>query len=206
VYCYLSDNSGTPLNSDGQAVSSPQEAYIFDSYDYGKRNETVIRLGQAYDVQAEVFDNTTFVGSYGDMQAWTSSETVTVTPSKEVPNQTVYFAYTLQNGTLTIQKSGDLLPDETALFVITDKNGNISYETIQGSGSKTLKGLTLGEEYTVTEMTDWSWKYELESDNPQQIRITSGKNIVAFENKGGSSYLTDESFASNVFNPIEMSA
>lgn len=206
VYCYLSDNSGTPLNNDGQAVSSPQEAYIFDSYDYGKRNETVIRLGQAYDVQAEIFDNTNFIGSYGDMQAWTSSQTVTVTPSKEVPNQTVYFAYTLQNGTLTIQKSGDLLPDETALFMIADTNGNISYETIQGSGSKTLKGLTLGEEYTVTEMTDWSWKYELKSSNPQRIRISNGKNIAAFENKGSSSYLTDESFASNVFNPIEMSA
>lgn len=121
-------------------------------------------------------------------------------------SNTVYFAYMLQNGTLTIEKSGDLLDDETALFRITDSSGNTDYEAIQGSGSKTITGLTVDDAYIVEEMTDWVWRYKVQEESPQSVLICREESRVSFMDTGNDNYLTDESFASNIFKQIEVSA
>ena len=105
----------------------------------------------------------------------------------------------MNSGTLTIEKTGDVLDNESSVFKIEGSDGSIFYETIQGSGSKVFDNLEVGTEYTVTEITDWSWKYELEGENPKTVCIGVNGNTINFENKGTSGYLSYESIVSNKF-------
>ena len=66
---------------------------------------------------------------------------------------------------LTIKKDGwkSADPNQTFLFRVTgeDADGkpiNLTV-TVHGNGSVTIYGLVIGNEYTVTELTDWSWRY-----------------------------------------------
>ena len=77
-----------------------------------------------------------------------------------------HFTITVITGTLTITKNvTDALLGESFLFTIgvdTDSNGTTEYtfrEVIQGNGSKNITGLPAGT-YTVTEDTNWSWRYQ----------------------------------------------
>ena len=201
VVCYLSDKSGNPLNADGQSVESVNQSLIFKQYDYIQNNDNKLPLGKSYTIYApNDIENTVFVGSYTDKPPIESDIAVNVSLTSDSPKHTVYFAYSMNNGSFVLTKTGDLLDDESSIFKIEGSDGSVSYETIQGTGSKTFKNLTVGVTYTVTEITDWSWKYELKSENPQTVCISSSKeSTVSFENKGSTKYLTDESFASNVF-------
>ena len=72
---------------------------------------------------------------------------------------------------------------------------------INGNGSVTIKGLKVGE-YTVTEVTSWSWRYAPENNASAQQKITldpTGKNEVTFKNTrtknnwlGGDAYKKNE--------------
>lgn len=201
VVCYLSDSGGNPLNSDGQAVETPEQAVILKQYDFIQSNSNKLPLENSYSIVAPSdIKNTIFIGSYTDKPPIESDRTVSVSLTADSPEHTVYFAYSMNNGTLVLTKTGDLLDDESSVFRIEGSDGSVSYETVQGTGSKTFKNLTVGVSYTVTEITDWSWKYELKSENPQTVCINPSKeSTVSFENKGSTKWLTDESFASNVF-------
>ena len=202
VVCYLSDSGGNPLNSDGKAVATPEQALILKQYDFTQNNSSKLPLGKSYMVYApNNIKDTIFVGSYTDKPPVKSENTVSVNLTADSPKHTVYFAYSMNNGTLVLTKTGDLFDDESSIFRIEGSDGSVSYETIQGTDSKTFKNLTVGVSYTVTEITDWSWKYELKSENPQTVCINPSKeSTVSFENKGSTKWLTDENFASNVFN------
>lgn len=202
VVCYLSDSGGNPLDSDGKSVATPEQALILKQYYFTQNNSSKLPLDKSYTVYApNNIENTIFVGSYTDKPPVKSENTVSVNLTADSPKHTVYFAYSMNNGTLVLTKTGDLLDDESSIFRIEGSDGSVSYETIQGADSKTFKNLTVGVSYTVTEITDWSWKYELKSENPQTVCINPSKeSTVSFENKGGTKWLTDESFVSNVFN------
>lgn len=113
-------------------------------------------------------------------------------------------------GTITIQKTvtvpqgmGTMDQHQTFLFKIIRTDGNVteeSYEYITGNGSKTISGLKKGT-YEITEMTDWSWRYQPAKDsktvtlgrgaNPEDDFITTGS--VTFKNeKNNDSWLGDE--------------
>ena len=201
VVCYLSDNSGNPLGSDGQAVEDLSQALILKRYDYVGDNGNKLPLESSYTVFApDDIKNTTFVGSYADKPPIISQNKISVSLTADSPKHTVYFAYSMNNGSLVLTKTGDLLKDESSIFKIEGSDGSVTYETIQGTGSRTFKNLTVGVSYTVTELTDWSWKYELNSENQQTVCISPSTAVtVSFENKGSTNWLTDESFASNIF-------
>ncbi|MDD6488780.1 MAG: VWA domain-containing protein [Clostridia bacterium] len=202
VVCYLSDNNGNPIDSDGKTVSAPEQALILKQYDFMQNNSNKLSLNKSYTLYApNDIDNTIFIGSYTDKPPIKAENTVSVNLTVSSLKHTVYFAYSMNNGTFVLTKTGDLLADESSVFRIEGSDGSVSYETIQGTGSKTFKNLTVGITYTITEITDWSWKYETTGENPQTVCIKSSKeSTVSFENKGGTKWLTDESFASNVFN------
>ncbi len=73
---------------------------------------------------------------------------------------------------LTIEKQGYNVVDEkqTFLFQVTGENVDLTV-TVHGNGSATINGLKVGGEYTVTELTDWSWRY---ADTPDWTFITDG--------------------------------
>lgn len=202
VVCYLSDNSGNPLDSDGKPVATPEQALILKQYDFTQNDINRLPLDKLYTLYApDNIKNAVFVGSYTDKPPVKSDTEVSVSLTTDNPKHTVYFAYSMNNGTLVLTKTGDLLDDESSVFKIEGSDGSVSYETVQGTGSKKFRNLTVGITYTVTEITDWSWKYELKSQNPQTVCIKPSKeSTVSFENKGGTKWLTDESFASNIFN------
>lgn len=67
---------------------------------------------------------------------------------------------------LTIKKTGaaDIDVNQSFLFTVTGKDAdgkdiNLTV-TVHGNGSTIIDGLVIGNEYTITEKTDWSWRYK----------------------------------------------
>ena len=97
---------------------------------------------------------------------------------------TYYAKFELNVFDLTITKSGTAAIDENQSFIfeVTGPNGYTNTVTIQGDDSVTIQDLTVGE-YTVTEKTSWSWRYQ--PDGPHTItadNIQNGAASVTVEN------------------------
>ena len=87
---------------------------------------------------------------------------------------------------------------------MTDSNGNfIQKVVINGNGSVTIKGLTIGT-YFVTEDTGWSWRYSPEGGNVKRIALDpTGKNNVGFtNNRSNDKWLDGNAYCKNVFGTI----
>ena len=123
--------------------------------------------------------------------SWVNAETKELTPQKEVIGQndkgqdvlgykaaTYYAKFDLDVFDLTITKSGTAAIDENQSFIfeVTGPNGYTNTVTIQGDRSVTIKDLTVGE-YTVTEKTSWSWRYQ--PDGPHIITADNIQNGAA---------------------------
>ncbi len=87
---------------------------------------------------------------------------------------------------LTIRKTGCDAVDENQafLFRITGAGGFTLDVTVTGNGAVTVRNLLEGE-YTVTELTDWSWRYEPEANS---VRIShedavDGRAETVFSNR-----------------------
>ena len=73
---------------------------------------------------------------------------------------------------------------------------------IVGAGSRTIVGLPVGT-YTVSEDTNWSWRYMLEesTNNPAVLSAESSTATVTMTNRLNNEFwLSDEAVAKNVFN------
>ncbi|MDD6143835.1 MAG: InlB B-repeat-containing protein [bacterium] len=94
------------------------------------------------------------------------------------------FEYNLTS--LTIVKDGyaetaSIDPNQTFIFKVTGGDlGDGIMVSIDGDGSKTISGLTVGETYTVTEMESWSWRYD--SDSSKSITLQPTGNTVTINN------------------------
>lgn len=80
---------------------------------------------------------------------------------------TTYYAKFEYNLTsLTITKTGwdSVDPNQTFIFNIRGEADGVNIDvTVHGNGSVTVYGLTVNQLYTITEKTDWSWRYNVES-------------------------------------------
>ena len=74
--------------------------------------------------------------------------------------QTIRVLYLPAYTSLTIIKNGadDLDRNKTFLFRVTGEGVDVTV-TVHGNSSVTIDGLTIGASYTVTEITEWSWRY-----------------------------------------------
>lgn len=116
---------------------------------------------------------------------------------------------------LTITKTGAAAIDtnQTFLFRITG-NGLDMMVSIHGNESVTICGLTVGVQYTVTEITDWSWRYSpsvattlvnTPVDNGATVTLTddAAANTMTFNNSRNNPYWLDgDSFAVNIFGSV----
>lgn len=93
---------------------------------------------------------------------------------------------------------------QTFVFDIKGKAGTPSKDidltiTIHGSGEMTIKDLPIGE-YTITEQTNWSWRYEPDAQT-QTITLVFGEdNEVEFVNsRTEDKWLDGDSYCVNIF-------
>ena len=104
--------------------------------------------------------------------------------------------------TLTITKEGmqDIDAGQSFLFKVTGDGlptGGLLI-AINGNGSETISGLTVGQTYTVTEVESWSWRYTAES---KSVTLGASDNVVKIKNEREKQYWLDgDCYAQNVFN------
>ena len=96
-----------------------------------------------------------------------------------------HFTIHIKSFDLTITKTveGEVLDNQTFVFTV-QRNDSIDAPievVIKGANSKTIKGLPSGT-YTVTEKTDWSWRYNAEGGNQQTVTPNDTTAEVTFNN------------------------
>ena len=90
-------------------------------------------------------------------------ETNKLTPQKRESGEhyewTYYAKFAYDVFDLTVSKSGADAVDENQTFIFLISGEGVEMEVVvHGNSSVTVKGLKVGT-YTVTELTDWSWRY-----------------------------------------------
>ena len=150
-------------------------------------------------------DTYKFVGWYSDEAC--ENETLVSSDAKYVPTKsgtlwpasTTYYAkFDWNVADLTITKTGakDIDKNQSFIFHVTGE-GKDMYVTVQGNGSVTIKGLTVGT-YKVEEVTSWSWRYEPDQGS-KNVEVKGGQpNEVTFNNsRTNGSWLSGDSYAIN---------
>lgn len=150
----------------------------------------------------------------GAVDATTNKLTPQKRPSDNCHFAATYYAKFEYNlTTLTITKSGaavnadgtGLDAGQSFLFKVTGAglpDGGLLI-AINGNGSETISGLTVGQEYTVTEETDWSWRYT-PTNNGQKITLAAnGNNEVKINNRRDEDqWLDGDCYAENNFGAV----
>ena len=125
--------------------------------------------------------------------------------SSDAAQNTIVFVYDPTLTTLTIQKSGWNTVDENQTFLFhikgkdeSTKNINLTV-TVHGNGKTTITDLPIGS-YTVTEKSDWSWRYKPNGGESQDITIGAAGAVLPFvNNRTNEKWLNGDSFKINHF-------
>lgn len=193
-------------------VVGPAGCGTLDNY---QENDLKVNTGTAAGSMPTAASGYKFVGWFKDEgctepveASWIANNKLTPEKTKDLGDgvkgyeaATYYAKFELDVFDLTIQKEGcaEIDENQSFLFRITGPNGFSMEVTVQGNGSKTIKGLQMGE-YTVTEVESWSWRYKCQN-NGQIVKpedVVNGKAEVTFTNKRDFvSWLNGCAFADN---------
>ena len=112
------------------------------------------------------------------------------------------FEYDVADLTITKQGCENIDENQSFLFDVTGPNGYSTRVVINGNGSVIIKGLKIGE-YTVKEVTSWSWRYTT-SNNSKKITLKpTENNTVTFENnRSKDKWLGGDAYKQNIFKNI----
>ena len=122
---------------------------------------------------------------------------------------------------LTIQKAGyseyeNVDPNQTFLFRVEGEGVDLIV-TVHGKNPTTINGLKVGSQYKVTELTDWSWRYEFSNwvfvsndaagangiENAAAVTLGTDGNEITFTNtREVDEWLDGDSWCNNIFNRI----
>ena len=118
---------------------------------------------------------------------------------------TYYAKFEYNLTTLTITKSGMQGIDNGQSFLFRVKGYGLPESglliAINENGSETISGLTVGKEYKVTEVSNWSWRYT-PTQTPSEITLSANaaNNVVTITNKRDKQqWLDGDCYAENVF-------
>lgn len=180
-----------------------------------------VLTGTAQGSTATANKNFRFVGWYKDEGCTQAVDTDWVRDSKLTPGKTknygtaekpvmgyeaaTYYAkFEYDVADLTITKKGckEIDENQSFLFDVTGPDGYSKRVVVKGNGSVTIKGLKIGE-YTVEEVTSWSWRYTT-SNNPQTITLQPVvPNKVIFVNaRSNDKWLGGDAYKQNIFKNI----
>ncbi len=173
-----------------------------------------------------------FVGWYSDRDctipvdsSWIDSSTGKILPQKNADGlyeEKIYYAKFERSLTsLTIKKQGynSIDVNQTFIFDIKGASGTATADieltvTVHGDGEITITDLPIGK-YTITEHTNWSWRYIPESwefttngdtdkkgsTDKAEIELGANGNIITFTNKRTNIYWLDGDYSDvNIFN------
>ena len=170
-------------------------------------SETVKVLnGVAKGSTATATENFRFVGWFSD-DACTKKigENGTYVPAKSTDTWTdaTYYAKfepALADLTITKTVAQDIDENQSFIFDVTGPNGFVMTVVINGNSSVTIKDLPIAK-YTVTERTNWSWRYTPKDAKIEKTLIAdSAQNVVVFENtRSDIFWLSGDSFNENQF-------
>lgn len=125
--------------------------------------------------------------------------------SSDAEQNVIVFIYDPTLTTLTIRKTGRAAIDEgqTFLFTVRGTDGNTRdvelTVTVHGNGKTTVAELPVGS-YTVTEMTDWSWRYTPEGGAAQTVTASADGAELTFANgRTEEKWLDGGAFTVNLF-------
>lgn len=178
-------------------VVGPTGCGTLDNY---QETQLKVTTGKARGSAPTAAEGFKFVGWYKDKDCTQAVDDAWVAESKLTPGKTknygtdeksvmgyeaaTYYAkfeYDVADLTITKQGCANIDEKQSFLFDVTDPDGRSQRVVINGNGSVTIKGLKIGE-YTVKEVTSWSWRYTT-SNNPRTITLQpAGPNEVTFEN------------------------
>ena len=102
---------------------------------------------------------------------------------------------------LTITKKGWQSIDENQTFIFDVTGGPNDFEitvTINGNDSVTIKDLPIGT-YTVTERTDWSWRYTPKNGNVRTVNLAEANEAVFENQRTGIYWLSGDNLKENQF-------
>ena len=144
-------------------------------------------------------------------------ETNKVTPQKSIPLNgvmgyaaaTYYAKFEYDVAELTITKQGWDTIDENQSFLFTVKiwaqDGTEEFVltrfkvAIQGNGSVTIKGIPAGVHYTITEDSNWSWRYNAKEETGV---LNPGSNSVTITNRrSNGKWLGGDAYCQNCLKP-----
>lgn len=162
-----------------------------------------------------------FVGWYKDKdctqpvdEAWIENNRITPQKTADLGNGTMgyeaatyYAKFEYDVADLTINKQGWQAIDENQSFIfdVTGPNGYYKRVVIQGSGSVTIKGLKVGT-YSVTEVTDWSWRYKTADGTANsiehEIKPKDGFVFDFTNSRENGKWLGGDAYSKNVFGTV----
>lgn len=148
-----------------------------------------------------------FVGWYSDAECTQSvdsswvDENNKLTPVKagDAWTDTTYYAKFEYNLTdLKITKKATPY-DANDMFIFTVKHGNevVAKVALKAGESVTIKDLTVGETYTVTEDTSWSWRYSPDSATHSITLQPSNNKVTVTNTLDNNNWLGASSYAIN---------
>ena len=156
-----------------------------------------------------------FVGWYKDQNCtqlvdadWVVESKLTPKKTKDLGNNvkgyeaaTYYAKFEYDVADLIITKQGCENIDENQSFIfdVTGPNGYSKRVVINGNSSVTIKGLKIGT-YTITEVTNWSWRYTADNDSQNIDLKPAVTNEVTFVNtRSNHKWLGGDAYSKNVF-------
>ena len=109
------------------------------------------------------------------------------------------FEYDVADLTITKQGWEGIDEGQSFIFDVTGPNGYSKRVVVNGNGSVIIKGLKIGT-YTVTEVTNWSWRYTADSSS-QSIELKPAmSNTVNFTNtRSNHKWLGGDAYSQNIF-------
>ena len=142
-----------------------------------------------------------FLGWYSDENCTTLVTEDTyyqpATPTGGWTEDLVFYAkFNTVTTTLTISKSG-MADGEGAIFTVTGPDGFSVTVAVPNGGSVTIGGVKVGATYTVTEQTDWSWRYSDASRQTDALAVSGNECSVTNTSNGKNRWLSGSAIAVN---------
>ncbi len=193
-------------------VVGPDGCGTLDNYQDVQLKVTTGEVKGSAPTAAEGFK---FVGWYKDEEctqpvdaAWVAESKLTPKKTKDLGNNvkgyeaaTYYAKFEYDVADLTITKQGweEIDEGQSFIFDVTGPNGYSKRVVINGNCSVTIKGLKIGT-YTITEVTDWSWRYTADNDSQDITLQPAQTNAVTFKNtRSKGKWLGGDAYRKNDF-------